>query len=215
MNTKICTNCGLAKLLSAFSNQKSQRDGKKHQCKECDREYKKQYYTENRENILEYQKQYSEKHPEVGRRSNQKYYDLHREDINRKARKREESNPELRKRSRRKLKNENPVHVLFMQTKSRAKQSGIPFDIKETDLSVPEICPVLGIPLHWDIGRRSPNTPSIDRLVPHLGYTKDNIAVISWRANRLKNDGTSSELRTIADWMDSKTQQLPVAEDFC
>jgi hypothetical protein len=46
-------------------------------------------------------------------------------------------------------------------------------------------------------------SPSIDRIDNNGGYTVDNIAVISWRANRLKNNATSDELRQIAEWMDS------------
>lgn len=45
-------------------------------------------------------------------------------------------------------------------------------------------------------------SPSIDRIVPELGYVPGNIAIISWRANDLKKDATADEMRRIADWID-------------
>lgn len=36
-----------------------------------------------------------------------------------------------------------------------------------------------------------------------LGYTPDNVVVVSWRANRLKSDATAGELATIAAFYES------------
>ncbi|MFC1983728.1 hypothetical protein ACFLVO_01760 [Chloroflexota bacterium] len=46
------------------------------------------------------------------------------------------------------------------------------------------------------------NSPSIDRVNPMKGYTKDNVAILCWRCNRIKQDATSQELRMIADFRD-------------
>jgi len=43
-------------------------------------------------------------------------------------------------------------------------------------------------------------TPSIDRIDPKKGYVKDNIIVVSMRANRIKNDATVDEIRKVADF---------------
>jgi hypothetical protein len=59
-------------------------------------------------------------------------------------------------------------------------------------------CPALGVPLVF--GRRSPNNPSLDRIKPELGYVKGNIAVISRRANAIKQDATADELFRVAAW---------------
>lgn len=62
-----------------------------------------------------------------------------------------------------------------------------------TDLGiVPTICPVLGIEITVFGGRD--NRPEIDRLIPSLGYVPGNVAIISARANRIKNDGTLDDL---------------------
>lgn len=56
------------------------------------------------------------------------------------------------------------------------------------------------------VDARAPNQAAhLDRLDPKLGYTEGNVAWISARANRIKYDATTTELRQIADWMESVT----------
>ena len=69
----------------------------------------------------------------------------------------------------------------------------------------PVIFPVLGIKLEQNERVFGDNSPSLDRFIPELGYVKDNVAVISWLANRLKSNGTAEQIRKIADWMDAET----------
>lgn len=97
------------------------------------------------------------------------------------------------------------LHVegrLLARSKSRAKKNDIPFDLDLEDIVVPDNCPVLGIPLHKTGGKGPgyhPDSPSLDRIYPELGYVKDNVRVISARANLLKNDATEEELRKVLD----------------
>lgn len=101
---------------------------------------------------------------------------------------------------------ENPAIYMVNSAKARAKKAGIPFAIKAADITVPEYCPILGMKLaRGKIGDRE-NSPSLDRLIPELGYVPGNVAVISFRANRFKNDAGPEELRLIADWIESKTK---------
>lgn len=83
--------------------------------------------------------------------------------------------------------------------KQRAKKENLPFDIEIADIPIPTHCPVLGIPLSLDSPNRD-NYPSVDRIVPALGYVKGNVVVISYRANRIKNDATVDELDKIASF---------------
>lgn len=92
----------------------------------------------------------------------------------------------------------NPRKKLLNMVKARAKLQEIPFDLTIEDFVIPETCPILGIPLD----RRDRNhTPSVDRLVPELGYTKGNMRIISMRANRLKQDATIEEVEKILRYM--------------
>ena len=57
-------------------------------------------------------------------------------------------------------------------SRGRAKKEGIPYDIDEEylkNLGVPEVCPVLGIPLDWNSDKTSDNSPSLDKFYPDKG----------------------------------------------
>lgn len=86
--------------------------------------------------------------------------------------------------------------------RSRAKEQGREFDLKPDDIIVPDICPVLGIPLMAGAETPLSNRPSVDRFDNSRGYTKDNIRVISYRANQLKRDATVDEIRRILHYME-------------
>jgi hypothetical protein len=90
---------------------------------------------------------------------------------------------------------------MLSRCKNRAKKNGIPFDLTVEDIIIPNVCPVLGIKLIPKImeGRKGyyPDSPSLDRIDPSLGYIKGNVRVISARANLLKNDATVAELRLV------------------
>ena len=86
------------------------------------------------------------------------------------------------------------------RVKYRAKKLGIPYSLKHGDVAIPDVCPVLGIKLVVNRGGRKgyhPDSPSLDRIVPELGYVPGNVRVISARANLLKNDATVSELEAV------------------
>ena len=78
-------------------------------------------------------------------------------------------------------------------------------------IELPDFCPVLGIELNYSgTGRegfsREENSPSIDQIIPSKGYTMDNICIISWRANRIKNDGTPEEHYQIYKYFSNLTK---------
>ena len=91
--------------------------------------------------------------------------------------------------------------MLLRAAKTRAKKHGLVFDLDLSDISIPEKCPVLGIPLFRIGAKQSPNSPSIDRVDPLKGYVKSNVQVISWRANKLKSDASVDEIQKIAEWV--------------
>ena len=99
---------------------------------------------------------------------------------------------------------------MWYSAKKRAKARDLPFDITPLDIHIPERCPVLGVKLVVGVGRGpgigpAENAPTLDRIDPSRGYVRGNIAVISWRANRVKDNATAAEHRLLADWMDAHT----------
>lgn len=101
------------------------------------------------------------------------------------------------------------VGILWTRARLRAQSQGFPFSITHEDIVIPEFCPVLGIKLEHatketasrgSMGGFHDASPTLDKIIPKLGYVPGNIAVISWRANRLKGDGTAKELQAVAEW---------------
>ena len=77
-------------------------------------------------------------------------------------------------------------YVMFTGAKCRAKRDGLEFSIAKEDIQIPTHCPILGIPIKKNIGSGfHRDSPSLDRINNRLGYTKDNIRVISNRANQI------------------------------
>ena len=92
---------------------------------------------------------------------------------------------------------------IFNSAKARAKRRKLPIDINLEDIIVPEYCPVLGIKLSRGNGKSQPNSPSLDRIKPELGYVKTNIKIISHKANTIKNNSTIEEIELVLDYMKS------------
>ena len=96
---------------------------------------------------------------------------------------------------------DNPERAVLWNARKNAKTKGVAFDLELSDIVIPNVCPALGIPIvktsTEGIGRTD-NSPSVDRLDPTKGYVKDNVRIVSWRANKLKGDATPEELEKIA-----------------
>jgi len=62
-------------------------------------------------------------------------------------------------------------------------------------------CPVLGKPFVDDTHRGYHSlSPSLDQFDPGAGYTRDNVWVISQKANMIKSDATPEELLQVYGW---------------
>lgn len=103
---------------------------------------------------------------------------------------------------------DNVPLYLWKRAKERAKKNALPFSITPDDLLVPTHCPVLGIPLSRQREQNRDCSPTVDRFIPERGYVVGNVAVISYRANSLKRDGTLSEFLRLTAWMAGYTIAL-------
>jgi hypothetical protein len=86
------------------------------------------------------------------------------------------------------------------QIKHRALKTGLDFDLDVESLELPVECPILGLKLQFNVGGADDNSYSMDRRDNTKGYTKDNIQIISLKANRLKSNATLEELIKIGEW---------------
>ncbi|MCW0979390.1 hypothetical protein OK142_01090 [Agrobacterium sp. BT-220-3] len=87
----------------------------------------------------------------------------------------------------------SPEMKMFWEAKKRSKLRGQTFTISREDISIPDVCPLLGIPLFLTPGKQTPNSPSLDRVDSSRGYEPGNVQVISNRANAMKHDATFEE----------------------
>lgn len=109
--TKVCSKCGLEKELSSFCKNRKSKDGFAYRCKDCDKEYKKQYnethkefirercayfrnrdselikkrkresYLRNREHCLAYSKKYRAENKEKKQATDKRYREIHKGQI--------------------------------------------------------------------------------------------------------------------------------------
>jgi hypothetical protein len=93
--------------------------------------------------------------------------------------------------------------------KQRAKKQNLLFDLDFDYLMeiAPDSCPVFNFPLGW--GRRTFgiaefDCPSLDRIVPELGYVKGNVMWLSKLANSMKQNATPEQLTQFANWILNK-----------
>lgn len=94
-----------------------------------------------------------------------------------------------------KYRKNNIQKSLFYAARFRAKENKLDFDIELSDIIIPTECPVLGIEI--STSKEKNNSPSLDKIIPSLGYTKGNVRVISWRANWIKNNMTPEEVEKL------------------
>jgi len=92
-------------------------------------------------------------------------------------------------------------YTMWRCSKARAMDYGVEWSIDVTDIHIPKTCPALGIPIAVGDGAICANSPTIDRIDPKGGYTKDNICVISAKANLIKSNATAEELEKVAAYV--------------
>lgn len=114
-------------------------------------------------------------------------------------------NPEKANARMREWRNRNPKYMLVHAASRRAKRDGIECTLTlENCPDIPEICPITLIPLfRRNDGKMGPcdNSPTLDRVNPNLGYTPDNVRVISHKGNRWKNDMTVTDIKRLLDYV--------------
>jgi hypothetical protein len=90
---------------------------------------------------------------------------------------------------------------MLQGARSRARKGGYACTITEDDVVIPEFCPLLGVKLERGagVGNKGAASPSLDKIVPALGYVPGNVWVISHRANTLKGNATLQELKMLVE----------------
>lgn len=182
ITTKACSKCKQVKDLSMFFKG-SGRNGRQSHCKLCDSNAGREYYKRNREKILARQSNY------------------------------EKTDQGRKKYQRQRRKETHVLNRLLSGARRRASAKELPFDltIEWLQTMIVSHCPITLEPMDWTRdqvvdGKPGPNSPSIDKIIPKLGYIQSNCAIVSFRGNSIKNNGTIDEHRRVVQYM--AAQQL-------
>lgn len=107
--------------------------------------------------------------------------------------------PKKRTSSSKKPINKSLESIICLRAKHNAKSKGLEFDLEESDIELPEYCPLLGVKLLYDIDDNQDYFyHTIDRIDSTLGYIRGNIQIISRLANTMKSNATVDQLLTFA-----------------
>lgn len=96
-----------------------------------------------------------------------------------------------------------PEYRMLKSARRRARVAHVPCTLTVQDIHIPEFCPALRFRLEHGKRKSHESSPTLDRLQPDLGYTPVNTAVISYKANTIKQNGTGEQLLALAAWMES------------
>ncbi len=108
----------------------------------------------------------------------------------------------------------NPVLVMLSAARIRAKKQNVPYTLTPSDITVPKLCPILRIPLAVHAGKGgAPNSPSLDKIIPELGYVPGNVQVISSLANVMKSNASLEQMVNLGKWASRQLKdQMSVTE---
>jgi len=154
---KACSKCDNVKVLGEFHKDNSKKDGLSGHCKECVKDYAKQYYRQNSEKLLDYGNKYREENNGKIRYRNKWYYHKNRE-IER-ERKKEYRQTSLGRAAR--LKNNHKYRAL------KAGATAEDFSPKEVFIRDKYICQSCGVKTRPDY--KNPNHakfPNLDHIIP-------------------------------------------------
>jgi hypothetical protein len=159
-------------------------------CRACNIARSAAHHREHREDHARRAREWRKRNPEKQRELNRKWYEKNRERQN-----------VLAKSANRR------ASRLLSACRKRAREAGIPWDSspafrvdiqRRLDCGV---CELTGLPFDFvsrGCGPRAPFTPSIDRIIPSLGYVPSNVRVVCWAVNAALGDWGIEVAREVA-----------------
>ena len=105
-------------------------------------------------------------------------------------------------------------YKMWAGAKVRARENGLVFTIVPEDIVIPVRCPMLDVKLEVSTtGHPTYASPTLDRRVNALGYTKQNIWVICSRANRWKSNFTLTELKRMVTILEDQEHKDEIFDE--
>lgn len=195
--------CKQPRQVNNFYKSKENSDGLFSYCKECCLKRWREYNANNLGLRAQKAREYAKKNMKKIVKKNREYRKRNREKCNGYSKKWALNNiKKVRARQ------------LFNAAKTRARNAGLKFDITKEFIYkklVEGVCEYTGMKLEI-IGnsyKRLALSPSLDRKIPRLGYTENNVALVCWAMNAFKSSHSIEEIIPIAKAFLSKTSTNP------
>lgn len=186
---KRCYKCGKTKEFSEFNKDKKGTYGLQGRCRDCDKEKNRKYRATHKEYFKQKSKELYK--PEL----NPERYANHRDDF-------------LRRRNEYAKSVKGRFVTLLYSAKTRAIKSGLEYNLDldwllELYKEQNKCCLLTGIELQFEShhgGKRNckPFSPSLDRINPKLGYTKENTRLVCTLINLAMNTFGEDTFRQVA-----------------
>lgn len=151
----------------------------------------------------DYEKVRPERSKQIKREYTRRYIEEHKEELREKDRQRRiNATPEQRlaadlRKSR--------LSVMLSGAKKRAQREGLPFNIEHSDIEHDFVCKCCGKQMAHNLGNGKScykkDSPSLDKLIPALGYVKGNVQVICHECNSYKRDQSIERVQLMIEYM--------------
>lgn len=183
METKVCQDCKQNLPLTSFYIQKHKKFNR------IEGEYIKEYVSAYCKNCDQIRAHIAKSKPEYQKRKSNKHKKRLQEDLSY----REKVNKQKRDNSRK-----NYISLMLSRAKQRALKYNYEFTLVKEDIIIPKLCPLLQVPFKLGKKGNYQYTPTIDRIDSTKGYTKDNIQILTMKANTMKSNASKKELITFS-----------------
>lgn len=143
-------------------------------------------------------------HDNFVRKNRGEIYLQQKREINKRYREKNKEKIKIKEKERRKRRfKQQPILKLWKHMEQKKDKLNITKKDFLENYTIPDICPILGIPLSHSSSRE--NLPSVNRINSQLPYQLGNIAIISLKANIIKNYGSAEDHLKIYNWMIANT----------
>ena len=175
----------------------------------------KKYYSDNKEKILYNNRKYYQDNKEKVRDTSRKYYQNNKEKISTHYKKYYQDNKEKILARNKKYHNKivnikkyTDISIPFLNKKisnMRDRSNDVTLTAEELLELIPKDlkCPVFRTKFSFGEGNdwtTKQNSMSVDRIDNNKGYHKDNVVIVSFKANVMKSTATLKELYQVADF---------------
>lgn len=181
---KTCLDCKEEKPLDDFNRRKTAKDGRQSRCKVCERARCQEYYQQNKARLLDKRIEHYENNKEATKKKVAEYRRKNPDKVKNQRAEYHKKYGELIALVERNKRKRDVAGTLLKYAKRKALAEGLMFNLSREALHVPKVCPHFGYELKVNSGSPKYNSYSLRRIDKSLGYTHDNVEIVSYSATK-------------------------------